>query len=115
MYAIINPYMKLEAIILRIAMFQLGRLITEANMMIMVLLRFLLACSVIGLIAGSFLRTIVSGFLVAQKMHQIPCTNCRFFTNDYRLKCTAQPYIANTEEAIHCLDYQSRSGYHLGE
>jgi uncharacterized protein YpmS len=42
----------------------------------------------------------------AQKMHQIPCHNCQFFTNNYRLKCTVNPYIANTEEAIGCKDHQ---------
>ena len=42
----------------------------------------------------------------AKQMHQIPCTKCRFFTTDYRLKCTVQPHIANTEQAIDCSDYQ---------
>ncbi len=46
---------------------------------------------------------------IAQKMHQIPCTGCQFFTADYRLKCTVHPSIANTEEAIHCLDYQAKT------
>jgi len=41
----------------------------------------------------------------AKKMHQIPCSNCQFFTNNYRLKCTVQPMVANTEEAISCKDY----------
>ncbi len=41
----------------------------------------------------------------AKQMHQIPCTNCQFFTNDYRLKCTIKPAIANTEQAIDCSDY----------
>ena len=41
-----------------------------------------------------------------KQMHQIPCTGCRFFTHDYRLKCTAQPKIANTENAINCPDYR---------
>ncbi|WP_353933104.1 hypothetical protein WJM97_04240 [Okeanomitos corallinicola TIOX110] len=43
----------------------------------------------------------------AKKMHQIPCHKCQFFTNNYRLKCTVNPYIANTEEAINCKDYQA--------
>jgi uncharacterized protein YpmS len=46
-------------------------------------------------------------FKTAQKMHNIPCHKCQFFTNNYRLKCTVNPYIANTEEAIGCKDYQS--------
>jgi RNA polymerase subunit RPABC4/transcription elongation factor Spt4 len=42
-------------------------------------------------------------------MHQIPCHNCQFFTNNYRLKCTVHPSIANTEEAIDCSDYQPKT------
>ena len=42
----------------------------------------------------------------AKQMHQIPCASCQFFTDNYRLKCTVHPCIANTEEAINCIDYQ---------
>lgn len=45
----------------------------------------------------------------SQRMHAIPCTNCRFFTNNHRLKCTIQPFTANTEEAIQCRDFQEKS------
>ncbi|WP_204106139.1 MULTISPECIES: hypothetical protein [Spirulina sp. CCY15215] len=45
----------------------------------------------------------------SQQMHAIPCVNCRFFTNDHRLKCTIQPFIANTEEAIQCRDFQEKN------
>ncbi|MBZ8183170.1 hypothetical protein [Oscillatoria salina] len=42
----------------------------------------------------------------AKQMHEIPCTKCQFFTNDRHLKCTVQPKIANTEQAIECSDYR---------
>ena len=45
----------------------------------------------------------------SQAMHKIPCPNCQFFTNDHRLKCTIKPLIANTEDAISCQDYCSKS------
>ncbi|WP_460207713.1 hypothetical protein [Scytonema sp. NUACC21] len=45
----------------------------------------------------------------AKQMHQIPCSGCQYFTGDYRLKCTVHPSIANTEEAITCLDYQAKT------
>ena len=41
----------------------------------------------------------------ARQMHDIPCANCQFFTNDYRLKCTIKPSVASTEQAINCSDY----------
>lgn len=47
----------------------------------------------------------------SRQMHAIPCTNCRFFTNNHRLKCTLQPFIANTEEAIKCQDFQEKNNY----
>ncbi|MBH8572597.1 hypothetical protein I8752_06135 [Nostocaceae cyanobacterium CENA369] len=45
----------------------------------------------------------------AKQMHQIPCTGCQFFTADHRLKCTVHPSTANTEAAIHCIDYQAKT------
>nr|WP_230966966.1 hypothetical protein [Nostoc commune] len=45
----------------------------------------------------------------AKLMHQIPCSGCQFFTDNYRLKCTVRPSTANTEEAIDCLDYQPKT------
>jgi hypothetical protein len=52
-------------------------------------------------------RFLRDGVNRTQTMHQIPCANCRFFTGDYRLKCTVNPAIALSEEAIHCGDYES--------
>ncbi len=45
----------------------------------------------------------------AQVMHQIPCADCQFFTNDHRLKCPVHPRAANTEQAIDCFDFRARS------
>lgn len=42
----------------------------------------------------------------ARLMHKIPCSNCQYFTNNPRLKCTVNPHIANTELAINCYDFQ---------
>lgn len=41
----------------------------------------------------------------SKQMHQIPCSDCQFFTNNHRLKCTVNPHIACTEEAVGCSDY----------
>lgn len=37
----------------------------------------------------------------------IPCRNCRFFDNNYYLKCAVNPKIAMTQNAIDCPDYCS--------
>ncbi|WP_315862613.1 hypothetical protein [Geminocystis sp. NIES-3708] len=44
-------------------------------------------------------------------MHKIPCSRCQYFTNNYRLKCTLQPLIANTESAIDCSDFIHRENW----
>ena len=54
-------------------------------------------------------RAVRDAIATSQKMHAIPCTNCRFFTNNHRLKCTVQPFIANTEQAIQCREFEINS------
>ena len=67
---------------------------------------FLVACSLLGLCGWTLLSAILDVIARGKQMHQVPCTKCRFFTRDYRLKCTVQPHIANTEQAIDCPDYR---------
>ncbi|MGI0483234.1 hypothetical protein ACN4EE_20945 [Geminocystis sp. CENA526] len=58
---------------------------------------------------GILLSTLIGGFRDIKKrgeiMHKIPCSECQYFTNNYHLKCTLQPRIANTELAIECPDF----------
>jgi hypothetical protein len=68
-------------------------------------LRIVGAFSILSLCSWSLISCILDVIAQAKKMHQIPCTNCRFFTGDYRLKCTINPSVANTEQAIDCTDY----------
>lgn len=42
----------------------------------------------------------------SQAMHQIPCADCQFFTNDHRLKCPVHPHEALTPEAVNCRDFE---------
>ncbi|ACK70448.1 conserved hypothetical protein [Gloeothece citriformis PCC 7424] len=68
---------------------------------------FLLAWTLLILLGSTLWMSTRDTFNRAKKMHQIPCATCRYFTNDYRLKCPVHPMIANTENAIDCSDYQS--------
>ncbi|MEB3182494.1 MAG: hypothetical protein VKL59_26175 [Nostocaceae cyanobacterium] len=70
---------------------------------------FVLAWTVVILAAWSLWSAARDGVKTAKKMHQIPCSTCQFFTNDYRLKCTVHPAVANTEQAINCTDYQPKT------
>ncbi|MCG6134191.1 MAG: hypothetical protein MET45_05945 [Nostoc sp. LLA-1] len=70
---------------------------------------FVAAWSVLILFAWSLWSAARDGITTAKQMHQIPCANCQFFTDNYRLKCTVHPSTANTAEAINCLDYQPKT------
>jgi hypothetical protein len=46
-----------------------------------------------------------SGTKYLIKIHQIPCSRCQYFTDSCYLKCTVNPHIACSEEAIACRDF----------
>ncbi|MDJ0902318.1 MAG: hypothetical protein QNJ55_26295 [Xenococcus sp. MO_188.B8] len=70
--------------------------------------------SIIGslIIWGIFKKT-KQGINYVKKLHQIPCSNCVYFTGDYRLKCTVDPIKAMTENALACKDFASKSDYSI--
>ncbi len=87
-------------------MFKIVNYLVEALEPIAIPLRFVLPWLLLTLCGWTIVSAIVDALNRAKQMHRIPCTNCRFFTNNYRLKCTIQPHIANTEGAINCSDYR---------
>jgi hypothetical protein len=89
--------------------FQLLQVLIHFVQPILVPICFLSAWSLSFLVCWSLWNAIQDGAATAQKMHQIPCSGCQFFTNDYRLKCTVRPSIANTEDAVSCMDYQPKT------
>ncbi len=60
------------------------------------------------ILGSSVIAMVVDVIQRAKQMHKIPCSDCQYFTNDYRLKCSVHPFQASTEEAINCQDYQMR-------
>ncbi len=65
-----------------------------------------------GMIVFAFYRsvqTFKAGQAHLARLHQVPCSRCQYFTQDYNLKCTVHPYEALTEEAISCLDFEEAS------
>jgi hypothetical protein len=52
-------------------------------------------------------KSVQKNWLHLRRLHQIPCSQCVFFTGEYKLKCTVHPCKALSEEAIGCIDYQT--------
>ena len=87
-------------------MFQLLYYLLDGIRPLLAPLALVCAWGLIIVIAWSLWSAARDTVKTAKKMHQIPCSHCVFFTNNYRLKCTINPSTANTEEAIHCVDYR---------
>lgn len=94
-------------------MFQLLYPLIKAIQPFLVPICFVSAWIVLLLFVWSLVSAAKDSVTTARQMHQIPCPGCAFFTNDYRLKCTVHPHIANSEAAINCLDYQSKTNPYL--
>ncbi|NJM18037.1 MAG: hypothetical protein HC836_25115 [Richelia sp. RM2_1_2] len=90
-------------------MFQIIYYIVNAIQPFLVPICFVSAWALVILVGWSMWITARDSVKIATQMHQIPCSGCQYFTDDYRLKCTVNPSIANTEEAIQCMDYQPKT------
>ncbi len=73
---------------------------------ILVPICFVLAWGLVLMVAWTVFSAWQATLNRARQMHLIPCANCKYFTNNYRLKCPVHPVTANTEKAVHCADYQ---------
>lgn len=94
-------------------MFQLISFLIHGIQPFLIPICFVVAWTVIILLVLSLWAAARDSVTTAKQMHQIPCTGCQFFTDNYRLKCTVRPSIANTEEAINCSDYQPKTNPYL--
>lgn len=54
----------------------------------------------------SLWMTLQQGWIQVRRLHQIPCHDCIYFTDNYHLKCTVCPSKALNETAIGCVDYE---------
>lgn len=61
------------------------------------------------LFSFSVVHAFKQGAEQVRKLHRIPCYKCDFFTNDYRLKCTVNPSLACSEEALGCIDFEPKN------
>lgn len=74
-------------------------------------LYFFTAWIVLILLGFNVVTTLIDIWQRSKKMHEIPCSNCQYFTNDHRLKCTVQPNLATTDEAVNCPDFIAQEKY----
>jgi hypothetical protein len=58
-----------------------------------------------ALFAWSVWLAVRDGVKRLRMLHQIPCSHCQYFTQQYCLKCTVHPVTAFSEDAIACPDY----------
>jgi hypothetical protein len=63
------------------------------------------------LLAWHAIASLIQGIARVKRLHQIPCSHCKFFSGEYHLKCTIRPSTALSEDAINCMDYQPQNYY----
>lgn len=85
------------------AAYQILRLIQP----ILVPVCLVLAWGIIGLCLWSIWSAVRDSVARARQMHRIPCSQCRYFSGNYALKCPVHPFEALSEAAIGCPDYES--------
>lgn len=73
---------------------------------------FGLAWLIVGISVWTLWSALRDGFSRAQTMHRIPCADCKYFTQNYHLKCPVHPVDALSETAIGCEDFESTQ-WHL--
>jgi hypothetical protein len=74
---------------------------------ILVPLCFVAAWVIVGLGLWSVWTATRDGVQRAQQMHRIPCSECRYFSGNYLLKCPVHPQKALSEAAIGCPDFET--------
>ena len=86
-------------------MFQILYFLIHALQPVLVPICFVAAWFLVVLLLWNIYAATSNGITTIKRLHQIPCANCQYFTDDYRLKCTVNPNIALTEQAVYCRDY----------
>ena len=66
---------------------------------------FVFLWSTVLMTVWSVIRNFRQGVANIKKLHQIPCSGCRYATDSHFLKCSIQPFAAFSEEAIGCQDF----------
>ncbi|MCG6134551.1 MAG: hypothetical protein MET45_07785 [Nostoc sp. LLA-1] len=58
------------------------------------------------------IRTVLDHKMVfsIKSLHQVPCRNCRFYSNNHYLKCAVEPSLVLTEQAKDCSEYSPKNG-----
>jgi len=87
--------------------FAIARGLIQLVQPFLVPLCFVVAWATILFAAWSIWSAMRDSVQRAQRMHQIPCADCQFFSGNYLLKCPLHPKEALSEAAIGCRDFES--------
>jgi hypothetical protein len=87
--------------------YTIAHALIEGIQPVLVPLCFVVAWATIGFGAWSLWAAMRDSVKRAQQMHQIPCSDCQYFSGNYLLKCPLHPKEALSEAAIGCRDFES--------
>lgn len=67
------------------------------------------AWSAIALTLWTLFSGVRDGMVKVRQLHRIPCSKCQYATGSLHLKCSVQPLVAFSEDAIDCQDFESET------
>jgi len=75
---------------------------------------FFIGWAILCLMVSIILTVARAEIIALERLHQLPCRNCQFFSKNPYLKCAVHPCIALTKKASNCSDYlpQKRKFFH---
>lgn len=89
------------------AIFVLAHYLLQLLQPLLVPICFVVAWATILFAASSVWSAMRDSVQRARQMHQIPCSECQYFSGNYLLKCPLHPKEALSEAAIGCRDFES--------
>jgi hypothetical protein len=77
-------------------------------------INFIMGWAILCLMVSIILMAARAEIIALERLHQVSCINCQFFSKNPYLKCAVHPCIALTEKANNCSDYlpQERKFFH---
>jgi hypothetical protein len=68
-------------------------------------INFIMGWAILCLMVSIILMAARAEIIALERLHQVSCINCQFFSKNPYLKCAVHPCIALTEKANDCSDY----------
>ncbi len=86
-----------------------GVITTPNEVLFLISFCYVIALAIFILMLLDVGKVAIAKIAILNPFCKFPCSNCRFFTNNYHLLCAVHPSIVFTKQAFDCSDYHPLS------